>query len=273
MRTVSIFGRNVPEAGFSVENIPSSRLPQRPERPLETILRQRIERLGLTSSVALRHYQTGLPYDPYLLDHFDQALLDRAATSEVEQLCQYVLPQLYATHGVGRIRPLRICCVAPPTSQDAVILAMILEEFASGHSPFCFYVHNIDLFDRVLEYECPIRLSTERIQGIPERFRSQYLLPDAGKTASWLVQPPLLKKIIPSHFDYLTTRLGIHPPIDILLFRNILPLLSLQLQNELLTSFCHRLPTGRFLCLGAGESLLGRNLPLTEVAPSIYRRE
>jgi chemotaxis protein methyltransferase CheR len=65
---------------------------------------------------------------------------------------------------------------------------------------------------------------------------------------------------------------GICHPMDVIFCRNVIIYFDKWTQEELIRKFCRHLLPGGFLFLGHSESLHGIDLPLTQVAPTIYRK-
>ena len=68
------------------------------------------------------------------------------------------------------------------------------------------------------------------------------------------------------------TNLGFREPFDIIFCRNVIIYFDRPTQERLLRKLVDNLAPGRYIFLGHSETLLGLNLPLSQMAPSVYRR-
>ena len=65
---------------------------------------------------------------------------------------------------------------------------------------------------------------------------------------------------------------GFREPIDVIFCRNVIIYFDKVTQERLLNSFCRYLAPRGYLFMGHSETLLGMDVPLTPVAPTVYRR-
>ena len=65
---------------------------------------------------------------------------------------------------------------------------------------------------------------------------------------------------------------GIRRDRDIIFCRNVLIYFERSTQEAVLNRFCRHLHTGGYLFLGHSETLNGLDVPLLQVAPTVYKR-
>ncbi|MCK4991540.1 MAG: hypothetical protein KAS29_13680, partial [Bacteroidales bacterium] len=54
--------------------------------------------------------------------------------------------------------------------------------------------------------------------------------------------------------------------------RNVLIYFERHIQEQVIHKICNFIPTGGYLFLGHSESILGMNLPLKQIRPTIYKK-
>ena len=65
---------------------------------------------------------------------------------------------------------------------------------------------------------------------------------------------------------------GFREPFDIFFCRNVIIYFDRPTQERLLSKLVDNLESGGYIFLGHSETLLGLNLPLKQMAPSVYRK-
>jgi len=60
---------------------------------------------------------------------------------------------------------------------------------------------------------------------------------------------------------------------DVIFCRNVLIYFNKLTQERVIEKFCSHLKPGGLLFLGHSESIIGMNLPLKQVRPTVYRLE
>lgn len=65
---------------------------------------------------------------------------------------------------------------------------------------------------------------------------------------------------------------GFREKIDIIFCRNVIIYFDKAVQEKLLMKFCNSMKSGGFIFMGHSETLFGMDLPLEQIAPTVYRR-
>ena len=72
--------------------------------------------------------------------------------------------------------------------------------------------------------------------------------------------------------NFMEADFGFQEPFDIIFCRNVIIYFDRPTQERFLTKLVDNLASGRYIFLGHSETLLGLDLPLSQMAPSVYRR-
>jgi len=72
--------------------------------------------------------------------------------------------------------------------------------------------------------------------------------------------------------NFMDSDFGFREPIDIIFCRNVIIYFDKKTQEELLRKFCNSLTSRGYIFMGHSETLFGMDLPLVQVAPTIYRK-
>jgi chemotaxis protein methyltransferase CheR len=246
---------------------------------LEARLRKRLRRLGIdTFSEYAEYVFSEAGRDQELI-----SLLDVVTTNKTEFfrepahfqfLLNGCLDRLVAGCGAGRSRPLQVWSAGCSTGEEPYTLAMVLSEYAEQDGNFDFSILGTDLSTQVLDKARLAVYPRERIETVPEPLRKKYLLRSKDLERSRIrVVPGLRRRVTFQRLNFKEAGWKIPRQIDLLFCRNVLIYFDRPTQFALLERFCSCLAPGRLLFLGHSESLHGLGLPLTPLAPSIYRRD
>ncbi|MBU1247186.1 MAG: chemotaxis protein CheR [Proteobacteria bacterium] len=248
------------------------KLPPSKKTMLQARLQKRLRVLGLTSYGDYCEYlfnAEGLQAErPFLYDvvttnttHFFRE------PKHFEILTAKVLPRLSV---LGR--RLRFWSAGCSTGEEPYTLSMVLMEHAAQHPGFDFEILATDISTRVLEHGMRAIYPMDKLSGIPKVLMSRYLLRSKDrKLAQAKMGPELRKKIQFRRLNFME-EFSLQHKRDVIFCRNVVIYFDRSTQQVLFTKFCQQLNFGGFLFIGHSESLNGMDLPLEQVAPTVYRR-
>jgi chemotaxis protein methyltransferase CheR len=243
---------------------------------LETRLQRRLRALGLPSFSS---------YCDYLFrpdakeDELIQAI-DAVTTNKTDffrepahfdYLTQHALPELVGG-GHGR-RTITVWSAGCSTGEEPYTLAMVMKGFAETHRTIDFGILATDISTRVLEKAKVAIYDEERVQPIPEIFKKAYLLKskDTAKKV-YRVVPELRDRVRFRRLNFMDGDFGFREAMEVIFCRNVIIYFDKQTQERLLNRFCISLSEDGYLFIGHSETLLGMDVPLVQVAPTIYRK-
>jgi chemotaxis protein methyltransferase CheR len=113
----------------------------------------------------------------------------------------------------------------------------------------------------------------EAIAPIPAELKKKYLLRSRDETARrYRVIPELRNHVRFRQLNLMDGDFGFREQMDIIFCRNVIIYFDKATQASLLNRFCRCLSPKGYLFMGHSETLFGMDLPLAQVAPTIYRR-
>ena len=190
-------------------------------------------------------------------------------------LSERAVPELLAARGSGPRRQLSIWSAAASTGNEAYTLAMTMGEFCRVHPGAApeWSILASDISEEVLERGRTAIYSREEAAPIPEALKKRYLLKsrDPGRGLVRIV-PGLRRRVRFQRINLVGHDLGLTKPMDIIFCRNVFIYFDQRLQERIVARLCRLLRPGGYLFTGHSELLNCRPVPLTSVAPSIYRR-
>ncbi|MFO8064427.1 MAG: CheR family methyltransferase [Spirochaetota bacterium] len=192
-------------------------------------------------------------------DHFDY-------------LTQQLLPQRYE-QGWGRQRPLRVWSTACSTGEEPYTLAMVLEEFRHGRQDFSYGILATDISTRALEQGERAMYPEDRVEPVPNEMRKKYLLRSKDRSSRLVrIKPELRRRVKFHRLNLMHDEYDIRDRFEVIFCRNVIIYFERPTQQRLLSHLYEYLAPGGYLFLGHSETLAGMELPLSSVAPTIYRK-
>jgi chemotaxis protein methyltransferase CheR len=192
-----------------------------------------------------------------------------------DHLTQTVLPELASLKGAGLRRPLKIWSAGCSTGEEPYTLCMVLSEYAQTYAEFSagYSILATDISTRVLQMAINAVYHTERIAPIGMPLRKKYLLKSKDPSNPVVrIAPELRSKVTFGQLNFMVEDFGLRERLDIIFCRNVIIYFDKETQQRLMHKFCRYLEPGGYLFLGHSESLHGYDLPLEQVAPTVYRR-
>lgn len=263
--------RDFQRLGQFIESHCGIRMPEGKRVMLESRLRKRLRKLGLSDF--------GDYCDRVLGGDSEErvAMLDAVTTNKTdffreprhfEYLASTAIPALGPRLPAG----LRVWSSACATGEEPWTLAIVLAEVAGRIPGFRYQILGTDLSTEVLAAAKAATYPEERVGPVPISLRQKYLLRRKDGAAIVRIAPQLRAQVRFERFNLLESDFGRFGPMEIIFCRNVFIYFKRAVQREILLRLARVLVPGGFLFLGHSESINGIDVPLTPVAPTVYRR-
>ena len=254
------------------------KMPQAKKEMLEGRLTKRLRALGLSK---LSDYCAYL-FSPEGQQNEILHVIDVVSTNKTDFfrepesfniMVDMVLPQL-VKQGVGRESPFMIWSAGCATGEEPYTMAMFLEAFAEKNigRPFSYLVLATDISVSALDIARRGVYKAERIAPVPLDYRHKYLLRGKRERKKEVRVCPRLRSRVKFRQMNLMTDFGLRELMDAIFCRNVIIYFDRPTQEKLFCRFCHQLKPGGFIFIGHSETLHGMQLPLEQVAPTVYRK-
>lgn len=193
--------------------------------------------------------------------------------SHFSYLTQTAIPTLqnqYLFHGKSS---LKIWSAGCSTGEEPYTLAMVLAEVQASQANFQFDILATDISTRVLDISRRAVYPMGLIGPISPLFRKKYLLKGRDKNNPQVrIVPELRKRVRFGRLNFMDHDFALPEKVNIIFCRNVIIYFDKPTQEKLMVKFCQYLHQGGYLFVGHSESLHGYNIPLVQVAPTIYRK-
>ncbi|HDH11213.1 MAG TPA: chemotaxis protein CheR [Nitrospirae bacterium] len=257
------------------------KMPDSKKTMLESRLQKRLRRLRLTSFTEYCDYL----FSPQGIENELVHMIDVVTTNKTDffrepghfdYLAQKALPELIALHGAGIRKNLMVWSAGCSTGEEPYTLAIVLSEFTERCPGFKFryLILATDISTEVLEKAKHGIYEHERVDPLPPGMKKKYLLKGKNKSSGLVrIVPELRSKVRFRRLNFLEGDFGMREHMDIIFCRNVIIYFDRPTQEKLLIRFCRHLGPGGYIFMGHSETLHGMNLPLAQVAPTIYRKQ
>ncbi len=190
-----------------------------------------------------------------------------------DYLTRVVVPEILNPGEAGRLRDLMVWSAGCSTGEEPYTIAMVLSELKTANPAFRFAVIGTDISSRALEAATTAIYEEEKIEPVPIPLRKKYLLrsKDPGKGLVRIV--PELRALVSFYrVNLMDEHYGLEGSMDIVFCRNVIIYFERSTQERLVNRLVRCLRDGGYLFMGHSETLMGMDLPLRTVAPTIYRK-
>ena len=243
---------------------------------LEGRLRRRLRATGMTSFDG---------YCDYLFKHSGLEsetvfLIDAVTTNKTdffrepkhfEYMVKGALPALMKSFADRRIRIWSSAC---STGAEPYTLAMVMNEFvATSAQERDYFILATDLSTDVLEKAQRGIYPNEVLQPVPPDMMRKYVMRSADKHRHEMrISPKLRSKVGFARLNLMDDNYPVGDPMHIVFCRNVLIYFDKPTQNHVLTRLCNCLLPGGYLFIGHSETVTGLDLPIRQVANTVFQR-
>ena len=119
----------------------------------------------------------------------------------------------------------------------------------------------------------PIGRSDTPVEPLPAALRQKYVLRSRQPcNPAVRIAPEIRAHVAFRRVNLMNSDYGLRHLLDVIFCRNVVIYFDKPTQERLIARLARHLRPGGYLFMGHSESLHGFNLPLSPVAPTVYRR-
>jgi chemotaxis protein methyltransferase CheR len=251
------------------------KMPPAKKTMLEARLQKRLRALGMDSYSSYCDYL----FTPKGMELELISLIDTVTTNTTEffrepkhfeVLVNKVLPDFLASHSFAHA--LRLWSAGCSTGEEPYTLAMVLSEFARKTHGFRFEILATDISTQVLERARRGIYPEDRVRDVSMEFKKRYMLRGKNRSQGFIRFNPETRELLRFKRLNFMEDFSFDKPKHIIFCRNVVIYFDRITQENLLGRFCNCLEPGGHLFMGHSESITGMDLPLTPIAPTVYKR-
>jgi chemotaxis protein methyltransferase CheR len=150
---------------------------------------------------------------------------------------------------------------------------MVMEEYKKQFPEYAYSLLASDISIRALQTAYQGIYDIEKTDPVPLDLKREYLLRSKSDPKIIRIKPRYRSKISFKRINFMDNQLGVNKDYDIIFCRNVLIYFNKNTQEQVIHKFCNHLKPGGLLFLGHSESIIGMNVPLKQISPTVFRFE
>jgi chemotaxis protein methyltransferase CheR len=156
------------------------------------------------------------------------------------------------------------------SGEEPYSISMLLKEYSSYHS-IGFSITATDISEAVLQFAMLGIYNLDKIHSIPPGFQKSYLLKGTGSYENkFRIAPEIRNRVTFKKFNLIERDYSTMGHHDFIFCRNVLIYFEKAVQYRILKQLCGQILPGGYLFLGHSESIVGMDLPLLQIKPTVY---
>jgi len=266
--------RNFQRLSTFIQDYSGIKMPANKRTMLEGRLRRRMRATRINDVNAYCHYL----FEENGLDGEAIHLIDAVTTNKTEFFREPAHFDFLAAKGLPALaakgkREIKIWSSACSTGAEPYTIAMVLDEFCEKHRGVDYSILCTDICTEVLDQAVAGRFSEQMIEPVSTARRQRYLMRarDAARNEV-RIKPHLRSKLAFARLNLMDDAYPIETDLDIIFCRNILIYFDKATQAKVLTRLCNHLSPGGYLLLGHSESIVGIDLPVVQIANTVFQK-
>lgn len=179
------------------------------------------------------------------------------------------LPKLAARD----IRRIRVWSSACSTGAEPYTIAMVLDDFVGENGSQDYAILATDLSTDVLQTACRGIYNADMVAPVPPDFRERYVMQaiDASRREV-RIHPRLRSKVGFARMNLMDATYTVGDPMHIVFCRNVLIYFDKPTQQRVLSRLVDCLIPGGYLFIGHSETVSGFDLPIRQVANTVFQK-
>ncbi len=266
--------RNFDQLARFIYDYSGIKMPPTKMTMLEGRLRRRLRATGISSFD---------DYCDYLFKHdgLEQEkvfLIDAVTTNKTDffrepnhfnYLRDHALPKLAARD----LRRFRIWSSACSTGAEPYTIAMVLDDFTGDNPQRDYAILATDLSTDVLQTARRGIYSADMVAPVPQELRERYVMtPLDAHRREVRIHPALRSKVGFARLNLMDPNYGVGDPMHIIFCRNVLIYFDKPTQHRVLSRLIDCLGPGGYLFIGHSETVSGFDLPIRQVANTVFEK-
>jgi len=159
------------------------------------------------------------------------------------------------------------------TGEEPYTLAMVLSEYAQAHPGFRFRILATDISTTVLAKAEMGVYTNEAINPVPAALKRKYFMRSRDRSSNQVRVVPELRRLVEfRRLNFMEDDYGLAEKADAIFCRNVIIYFDRPTQERILNKLSRHLVPRGYMFVGHAETLHDMNLPLSPVAPALYRR-
>ncbi|MCE9577946.1 MAG: chemotaxis protein CheR [Deltaproteobacteria bacterium] len=249
-------------------------MPETKEALVRSRLQRRLAALGVDSLEAYERYLATSPAALEELRELVSAITTNTTSffreaPQIDYLVEQIVPSILATERYATVKVWSAGC---SSGEEPYSIAMALADLQRRVPGWDYAILATDVSPRVLDAARTGVYLADQAAAIPRPLHRYLMTSRDPERPLVRVRPELRAKIAFHELNFMDPRYAVDDVFDVIYFRNVAIYFDPPTQDAVVTRLCRHLRPGGHLMIGHSESLVGRDVPVRHVAPSIYRK-
>ncbi|MDN5210897.1 CheR family methyltransferase [Fulvivirgaceae bacterium BMA12] len=242
---------------------------------IEGRLQKRLLAVGLPSFKSYFEFVTSKEGQLELLNMIDSVSTNKTdffrEPYHFEYMTEQLLPEYFTEQGR---KPLTIWSAAASSGEEPYTLAICIEEYNKKTiNKIEYSLLGTDISVEILKKAVVAVYDEAKIATIPAGLKRTYFLRNKDKAKKLVrVIPGLRSKVKFQRVNLMDDTYHVDTNFDFIFCRNVLIYFDKKTQENVINKLCSNLRKGGYFFLGHSESVVGMNVPLIQVKPTIYKK-
>nr|WP_117192820.1 protein-glutamate O-methyltransferase CheR [Rhizobium terrae] len=252
------------------------KMPQTKMTMLEGRLRRRLRVTGMSTFDGYCDYlfkQGGIEAESiFLIDAVTTNKTDFfREPKHFEYMVRTALPDILRNYPDRRLRVWSSAC---STGAEPYTMAMVLSEHLAANAPERdYFVLATDLSTDVLQKAQRGVYPNELLQPVPSEMMRKYVMQASDKRRQEMrISPKLRSRVGFARLNLMDDSYPVGDPMHLIFCRNVLIYFDKPTQQHVLTRLCDNLLPGGYIFIGHSETVTGFDLPVKQVANTVFKR-
>ncbi len=262
-------------SGFITEHA-GIKLPEVKKVMLQSRLHKRLRFLNMSSFNEYIDYifsEEGLQYE---IIH----MLDVVSTNKTDFFREpvhfdfmkdVILPEYVDSFPLNR--PMKIWSAGCSSGEEVYTIAMTVEDFKKNHPGLDYSILGTDISTDILNRALNGVYKEEKIKNIPINTKKKYFLrsKDRSKKKARVIKD-LRNKARFQRLNFMDISYSVTDVYDVVFCRNVLIYFNRNVQEQVINKIITKLRSGGYFFIGHSESIMGMDVPLKQIKPTIFQR-
>lgn len=251
------------------------KMPEAKMTMLEGRLRRRLRATGISN------------FDAYCTYIFDQGgleeeaihLIDAVTTNKTDFFREpnhfdYLVNKVLPAFKAKDVRNLRIWSSACSVGAEPYTIAMVVADYIEKNSGMDYRILATDLSTDVLQKARRGVYPQDMLDPVPRAMAARYVMTSRDRERGEVrISPKLRSHVGFGRLNLMDSSYQVGDPMHVIFCRNVLIYFDKKTQQEVLRRLCDCLAVGGYLFIGHSESIAGMNLPVRQLANTVFRKD
>lgn len=188
-----------------------------------------------------------------------------------EFLEKHVLPEYVRQFPVSR--QMKLWSAGCSSGEEVYTIAITLSECKENFPGFDYRILGTDISTDILQRAINAVYKEEKVETVPVKLKKKYLLKSKDRKLKKVrVVSELRNKASFKRLNFMDTSYNIAEEFDVIFCRNVLIYFNRDTQEKVINRLCTKLRKGGYFFIGHSESIMGMDVPLKQIKPTIFAR-